>query len=145
MTLRQQIVTAVITRLKTITVAGGYSATLTNNVFEWPALNLSASQLPAAIVTDPGGQIEDAGVSGRLDHTLQLEVELLAKGATAPAVVRELVGDVLRAIGTDPQWSTLAVDTTATGVQFAVEEHECLFAGAQLNLSIMYRTAPWAI
>jgi hypothetical protein len=145
MTVRQQIVNAVIARLQTITVADGYSADLGSNVFEWPALNISPNKMPAAIVTDPGGQIEDAGVSGRLDHTLPLEVGLITRGASGVADIRALIGDVLGAVGSDPQWSTLAVDTTCTGVTIDVEEHEHLFAGAQIDLEIKYRTAQWAI
>ncbi len=145
MTVRQQIITAVIARLQTITVANGYSADLGSDVFEWPGLPISPNKLPGAIVTDPGGQIEDAGVSGRLDHTLPIEVDLLTRGATAVTAIRALIGDVLAAVGTDPQWSALAVDTRCTGVTIAVEEHEHLFAGAQINLEIKYRTAQWAI
>ncbi len=145
MTTRQQIINAVIARLQTIAIANGYSADLADNVHEWPALNVSLDKMPAAIVTDPGGQIDDAGVIGRTDHSLQVEIELIAKGATAVADIRALVGDVLTAVGTDPEWSGLAVDTTATGVQIAVEEHKHLFAGAQIDLEILYRTETWGI
>jgi len=143
MTIRQQIVDAVLTRLRTITAANGYGFDLSGTVDEWPGTKISPNKLPAAIVSDPDGGIDDAGVSGRLDHKMAIEIELIVKGT--PSIVRALVGDVFKAIGTDPTWSGLAVDTTATGVQLAVEQHEHLFSGAQINLSVAYRSAQWAI
>lgn len=143
MTIRQQIMSAVIARLQTITPDNGYGFDLSANVEEWPATNLGPNKVPAAIVSDPGGGMQDAGVSGRLDHQMEIEIELIVKGT--PSIVRALAGDVLQAIGTDPTWSGLAVDTTATGVQIAVEQHQHLFSGAQIDLTVMYRTIKWSL
>jgi hypothetical protein len=103
---RQQIMTALITRLQTITVANGYETDIGANVNEWHVTNFEEAELPAVDVRDTTESVEVRG--GNHDYTLSIQIETKVSGTTAAAKMRDVIGDVIKAIGTDPSLGSLA-------------------------------------
>src|SRR3989304_4120460 len=95
--IRQQIMTAIDTRLKLITVTNGYETNAGNNVYEFWDVALEDDELPAIIWRD-GAEDSDLLVNTTQDRTLTIELTLQALGLTAPAILRKLIADVEKAI-----------------------------------------------
>ena len=137
--IRQQIINAVDARLKTIKIANGYNYDLGNNVFEWRDAPLSDSNLPALIYRDLSCDTEYLETHR---HKIHIEVELVIKDTLASAV-RKMIADVLKAIGVDPQWSNLAINTHPEGDEMQVKQSEKIIGGASVKFAIEFRTKEW--
>lgn len=140
---RQQIVDALDTRLQTITTGNGYSANL--GVYEWLVTPLEESDLPAVIFRDTIDDIDDEKEFSRLDHPLTIELDVAASSSASPASVRELIRDILTAIGTDKYFGGLAYNTDVLSASLEVSEADQRLSGGQIIIEIKYKTALWTI
>lgn len=143
MSVRQQIIDAVKTRLQDITPAAGFAFDLSDGVDEWPGGNISPNRLPCACVSDPADKPLNYLSPDHVDHEMTVEITTIVR--STPAASRALVAEVLRAVGTDPTWGGLAIDTNPTGVEWHVEQREHLFCGALITLTVKYRTQLWSL
>ena len=146
-TIRQQIVDAVDTQLKTIAVASGYQTNVGSNVHEWRIIAFDPSTLPAIIWRDldePNDR--DTRYSERNKRSLHMQVEILA---TAPRDYRKIIADVERAVklaqATDDEgarcwWNGLAYDTTPRISRLVVEQESRIIAGGFVEFFIHYIT-----
>ena len=135
---RQQIVTAIDARLKTIRVVNGYETNAGNNVYEWRSSAMIESELPGLIYRDT--QETEALSIGYQVHTLTIEIEGYVVGNAAPANLRKLIADVIKAIGVDSLWSALAEDTRSVEETIQVEQEERRIAGTRIKIEVDYRT-----
>jgi len=110
--LRQTIMDAIETRMKTILTTGGYYSNLGSNVFVFrPRLAesmytpLNASELPAVIVRDGMAAYSEFTLGGKCRCDLSVELEVRCEdGSDSADTARKLIADVYAAIGTDPKW-----------------------------------------
>ncbi len=140
---RQQIVDALDTRLQTITTGNGYSANL--GVYEWLVTPLEESDLPAVIFRDTVDDIDDEREFSRLDHTLTVDLDVAVSSTTSADAVRELIRDILTAIGTDKEFGGLAYNTDVVTASLDVSEADQRLSGGQIIIEIKYKTALWTI
>jgi hypothetical protein len=140
-TQRQQIVAALLTRLQGILTTSGYETNAGQHVFEWPDVELSEEdEMPAVVVRDTDGPVERATNSKDL-HTMVVGIECLAKGSTAPAEVRKVMGDVVKAVGVDLWFGGLAHDTNLVGTSIRqMSQEDRRLGGGEIVLQIEYLT-----
>lgn len=111
MTKRQEIVDAIKSRLQSIRVANGYGTDLGAHVFEWKVTAFADSELPGVCFRDTEQTVAEL-TGGFRNVSLTIEFILgAASGATTAGMVRQGIGDVVRAIDSDPTWGGLAWDT----------------------------------
>jgi hypothetical protein len=140
--IRQQIITAVDTRLKTITTVNGYNTNLGNNIFEWRDAPLQESELPGAVYRDL--QQTTVMAVGYHEHALALEILILLSGTEAATTIRKLIADVIKCVGTDRTWGTLAEDTLpVSDEEIAIEHAGKKIGGISLKFIIQYVTKPF--
>ena len=138
---RQQIMTAIDTRLKLITVTNGYETNAGNNVYEFWDVALEDDELPAIIWRD-GAEDSDLLVNTTQDRTLTVELILQTLGATAPAILRKLIADVEKAILVDNTWGGLVIFTSVMNVidTFDVEHKDRRIGACRTRFTVLYRT-----
>jgi hypothetical protein len=143
-TIRQQIVDALVVRLKTITIANGYSSAIGNNVYSWFPENLATEVLPLLMVNDLGDTLTDSG-RDQIEHSLRIQLEgHITAGTTTDQFVRALIGDIARVI-MDPEDRTLGglCDTMQLldgGTIQLEQQAEQTVGAATLALGVTYRT-----
>jgi hypothetical protein len=142
-TLRQSIVSAVVTRMGLINGSSPYETAAGSNVSEWRSdadLYDRDNELPAIGVHDSSDDWEAesfSSVAPEFKHTLRVQLRCLA---TTPAIIRKVVGDVHTAINTDRTWGGLAVQTMPISDRLIVDEAERKVMGAIVEIEILYRT-----
>ncbi len=141
---RQQICTAIDTRLKTILVSNGYETNLGNNVYEYWQVALEEDELPGVIWKD-SAETSVPLVSDTQDRLLTIELILQAAGSDAPKQLRKMIADIEKAIKTDGTgitWGGLAIDTDPINMSeaFEIEHKERRIGACKLNFIIKYRT-----
>lgn len=134
---REDILGALETRLKTISVANGYHTALGAHVSAWLPAVISESERPAANVRDMDDSIiRDTAPFDT--HQLSVEIDVASTTVTA---LRQAIYDVYKAVGTDPTFGGLAIDTALLGDAFQLDQLERAVTGAIVSLSITYRTS----
>jgi len=138
---RQQIVTAIDTRLKTIKTVNGYETNAGDNVYEFWDIALEGDELPAIIWRD-GAEDSELLVNTTQNRTLTVELTLQALGVTAPAILRKLIADVEKAILVDNTWGGLAIFTSVMNVvdTFDVEHKDRRMGVCRTTFTVLYRT-----
>ncbi len=136
---RQQVIDAIITRIKTITTANGYETDVGNSVFEWHTTDFAEADLPVIDVRDTSESVEVIG--GHHANTLNVEVEVKTLGIAGDTEIRDIIADISKAIGTDTSLGSLVQNTRPVN-------NEILSAGQQdkkiysviVGLEVQYRT-----
>lgn len=154
--IRQQIVTAVLARLRTIKVAAGYETDLGYKVEEWRDLeaapfaqgDLTAESTFSAVnVKDKAEPATDALVQGRHEKDLQFELEIgTRKTSTDPNQstaywLRKLIADIEKSMANHTQWiiGIHIQGVSAVSVNdMAVVHAGDLLGQARLEVSIKY-------
>jgi hypothetical protein len=138
----QQVITAVLTRLRTIKTTAGYETNAGNNVFEWRPNPLAEGELPGIVVRDTFP--EEVITVGAHEHTLLIECCVFTGGATAPAQARLVIADIVKAFGTDRTFGGLVEDTQpAPGGGLGTDQANKLAAVAVKPFYLIYTTAPF--
>lgn len=138
-TIRQRIVDEVDKQFKKIKRTGGYKTDAGHHVFSWRDPPLDKRELPCIVYRD-GIESIDIIDNSLESHTLPFEVDLIDLGDTAPAKVRELIADIIRALGVDPTWNGLAIDTRLTAAGLSTAEASRKIGQASVNFDVLYRT-----
>ena len=138
-TIRQQIISAIDTQLKTILVAGGYRTNLGQNVVEWDLTPMDPSQDVFRLTyRDEEETRADLSV-GEQDMALPLTILALASGNTSLAEMRKMVADVVSAMYADPTWGGIASDTVQDGVtKLDKAQAADQASGAELKFRVEY-------
>lgn len=141
---RQQILSAIDTRLKTIKTINGYETNLGNKIYAWKATPLDDVDLPAAEYRDIANDHFKPAPIGSFRWALTIEIGVItASGTTTISDIRKMIGDVYKAIGTDITWSTLAQWTEQPSDKVEIEQQEKTIGGAKIVFQIIYDAAKW--
>lgn len=140
-TVRQQIVTAIDTRLHGILTANGYRTNLGSNVYTWKTEPFTASQIPGADIQD-GAEDTVFITCGEHLHRLTVNVRVVS---TTEADVRKAIADVVQAVGTDVEFSGLAQDTgiDTDGSVGQDQRGETLMYAGRVTLIVEYTSDPF--
>lgn len=151
MSVRQDIVDAIATRLGTI--ASGQTFTLPDGVYTcgsspltvtpWRRVPYAANQVPAIAFWDTVTTIGEGGPIGHHEHRLEIQVVGFVAGKDAVDEARLILQDIIAAVGSDPQWGGLAHWTEISDQTLQVEESADVIAGCELKLTVIYRTRLW--
>lgn len=137
--IRQQIVSAVETRLKTIKVVNGYETDIGLNINVWQTTDFQESELPAIDVRDPSEEVDVRG--GNHICNLTIEIEAKVSGTTSAAAMRDIIADTIKAIGTDPTFGGLAQDTRpVTNDSFGFGQNSKKIASIVMTFEARYIT-----
>ena len=140
-TVRQRIMDTIAVRLQSILVSNGYKTNAGQKVFAWREFGLGSTKLPALTYRDVDDD-PDQETIGNVDNILTVEVQALTtQSATSDEQVREMLADVIVAVGADETWGDLAEFTLLPSSPMAVEQLEKKIFGAQIILVIEYQTA----
>jgi len=132
---RQQIIDAIATKMAEINTGNGYNTNAGNKVFKWLIRDLDKADLPAIEIRWTG-QETDAGIDlGHHRHSLAVEIDVVANGTTAPAIVESAIADVYTAIGTDTTYGGLAIDTDTEGDSIEVDQGEDKIARGTITIT----------
>jgi hypothetical protein len=143
---RQQIVDAIETRMKTILTTGGYATNAGQRVYVWRTTPLADTELPALCLYDTTGEVnEDGGIIGKFSHRLDLSIEAIASGSTTRSVVRNMIADVFKALGTDEYFGGLVETTSSPSHDINLEQADKLIGAGIVKFSVTYRTNQWEI
>ena len=145
LTIRQQIINAIKTRLQLILLANGYRTNAGALVFVDRKTPQGKDDLPCLLVFDGTADASDNVINGRTDYALNISIEAAVLGDTLAADQREIVADVLQAIGVDDTFGGLAYRTTLLTVDTNVEYHNAHLSGAEISIGIDYRCPRWEI
>lgn len=147
MSKRQSIITALITRLGTITTANGYSTNLGNNVEEWQTFEADPSVADMIIVKDASCSLaegeEDDNSGDCWTRKLTVQVIIITEGKTSAAKQRNGIDDVYRAIGTDDTLGGLCEPIESEGDQTDIDRQAKTYGGTLITLGITYRVERW--
>ncbi|HWQ36955.1 MAG TPA: hypothetical protein VNQ79_29255 [Blastocatellia bacterium] len=139
-TIRQQLVDAVVARMQTISVAGGYETDLGARVADWPR-RFHEDELPALGVYDLQQQDEKENIgSRRTVHRLPVQIRIFISSDTPARELRRMIGDVERAIGADQRWGGLAVSTWPRQSGYVIPREAFEIAAAAVEVEIEYLT-----
>ena len=137
MNIRQQIINALIARMKAISGVNG--------VYPWRITELAPSETPIIIIKDTIDSMPEDGVIGRIDHELTVELSALFFGNDATEEAREMIASIAAAIGTDSTFSGLVYDTIITSAEISVDDAGQLNTTATLSIIINYRSDFWTL
>lgn len=141
--IRQQIVDAIAASMKTISTSNGYSSTI-KTVDVWLIRSLEESNLPAIVIRDTSDALPDDGIgAGRRDHELTIFLVAQFAGTSSLSQCRDLMSDMLAAIGTDPTLGGLAYDCSPLNTELIADEANKKVGFGQLILNVSYRSQLW--
>ena len=149
--IRQDIVDALVVRLKTLRTANGYSSNAGLTVYSWHPENLQLETIPALVINDIGDTLTPSG-RDQIEHTLRIEIHgFIAAGETTDRACRELLRDIIVAV-LDPEDRTLggvcdAVQATDGGNIQIEQQTDKTVGSVTLALSVNYRTdrGDWSV
>jgi len=88
---------ALIAKMKLIKKAYLHSTDLGENIFEWKTDNFQESDLPGMSLRDLTEDIEVRGTNHK--HVLSIELEIKVQASTSLAIARQVMADVMVAVG----------------------------------------------
>ncbi len=95
--IRQQIITELISIFEKNTKLYGHKTNLGSNVFEWKTTNFQEADLPGMTISDTGETVE---VRGSMHYyTLSVEIEAKVQASTTTNIAREVIADIITIIG----------------------------------------------
>lgn len=137
--IRQSIMTKVGTLLATISVANGYETALGAKVYEWREIPIDDDAPPACVYKETDNYSMFA--TNQWKHSLNLEILLYGNTASQ---VRQMIADVIKAIGTKTTWDGLALRTEPTGEDTGAEQKNKLVFVSHLSFQIDYVSTYWS-
>lgn len=144
MSIRQQIITALDTRLRTITTANGYLTNVGQRVFDWLDRDLADTELDAIVYRDPANEISQETFS-QVDNRVRVEIEVKTKSAsTTAAQVRKLIEDVYKAIGIDETFGGLAHEAQPVSENIDIQQADKIMGSATVVIEIYYVSTKWS-
>jgi hypothetical protein len=144
--IRQLVVTALDTLLKTIKTTAGYNLNLGNNVFWWRDTPLQISELPAICCKDTNDTMVRA--IGIHEHSLTVELTISLESSDTGAMARQAIADVIKALGTNVSPNAClggyAEDINPPDSEVFEAVHEGIKGyGVTLTFQVIYQTKPF--
>lgn len=135
--IRQKIVNTLVEALQNITVKNGFY-TDGLKVHEWLSKPLEVQDYPAVIVRDIKDELQD---TNPLEHKLFFEIDIAINGSDTSVRLRDILSDVLRAIGEFERQS--AYDTHLLSNEFLLEHADRVYGGVRVEFYVVYHTNRW--
>jgi hypothetical protein len=147
--IRQDIIDAIETRLKTILTTASYHSNAGSNVYVWRTTPLPPESIPALIIKDSLSTKLGEGEAGPYSKdTWELSVDIVGmvtNGNASDTQTRQVMADVYKAIGSDDTWGGKAITTTLESDEIGeVKQQDKTFFGFIMKVKIMYRTNKYA-
>lgn len=152
MTIRANIVDALMARLKSLTTANGYNSNAGVRVYSWfpENLQLPTDQVPCLGVRDTSESIEE--MREHTEHRLSLDVVgVVSDGEATDVAARSLLGDIVKCL-MEPTDRTLggqcdSIAMTDGGTIQLEQTTDGTRASVSLSLAATYRTqrGDWSI
>lgn len=143
-TIRQQIIDTIQARFEGITVVNGYQTDIGLNVTSW-------KETPWDEGIYSGVDVRDPDCTGSADvfpaHTFKLTVKATAFAKVGAGTVDEIrdktLSDINKAIGIDPSWGGLAINTEPPTDSIIIEHKDKIIGGCEVTFVVQYRTKAW--
>lgn len=143
-TVRQQIVDAVKTRFKTISVANGYQTNIGAKVFVCRAVPPVESEAAVGVMNIWDMEEDSKPALSRVhEHAITFHVYVTKVGTGAAEWLRNVVADIARAIGTDMYWSELAVRSEPGKNEYELDQENKINGTVRYQFKVIYRTPSW--
>ena len=138
--IRQQVVDAIDTQLRTILTANSYNTDAGGHVYEWR--DTDNSPIEATEVEDGAIVFRDTDdpvevTVGQDEHNLLIEIDAYAN---TPSAIRQLIADAITAMAEDKTFGGLCEDTSELAQDMSVEHIEKRVFKAALRFRVEYRT-----
>lgn len=131
--------------MNTISTANGYNSNV-KTVSVWESVAAEEADLPEILIRDTSDSMPADGVGqARLDHELSVELSAALDGKTSVADARNLVADIVKAIGTDYTFGGLAFDTIVNSADLIADDANKVVAFAMVDITVRYRSTKWTI
>ena len=137
--IRQQIMGKLDTLLKTIKTTASYETNLGNSVYEWREYPIGDTAGPACVYKDTDNY--EILCTNTWRHKLHVEIILYGNTATQ---VRQMIADVIKAIGTKQTWDGLAQKTEPIAEDTGAEQKNKLVFISHLTFEIWFNTTYWS-
>jgi hypothetical protein len=142
---RYQIISLVMARMKTIKKTASYKTDLGNNIFHMRPTPLQDTEAPGMNILDHDNEKAPSAAAGRYRNTISIDLEIsLAAGTATITDCYDVIEDVLKAIGMDDQWSGLADDTQPKGDKIEIDQDGKITGKVTVSIEIEYETAKWS-
>ena len=145
--IRQQIISAMVTRLGTITTANGYLTNIGNSVALWRTTEFEKWEMPSCSIADTQDTAEVSDLrpnGGHERHKLTVEIlAVISDGDNTPATLEQARADIINAIGIDPRWGGVAEWTTPSGDNKQISQKDKVFGAVKVTVTVSYRTLAW--
>lgn len=138
---REQVMDALVGRLETILVSGGYSTDAGKNVFRWRTTSLGPGEVPGCIVRDPSRRVTYEFDDTQRDYELTIEVVGIAEpGDDADSRLNLMIDDILKAmLNGDRTFGGVANDITPQGDEKIFDQQERRVGGVLVRFNVRYR------
>jgi hypothetical protein len=140
--IRQQVMDALETRLKTVLISNGYSTNAGQKVYPWRLEPFTPADMPGIALRDPGEDVEAEAIKtpkGRQLHKMRVELYLCATGSDAVSTARAMILDVMAAIGTDPTFGGLIDWVSDIKDEVQADQEDNLVCSALVSMTFNYR------
>jgi hypothetical protein len=147
-TRRQEIVDAIIARMQLISTANGYATNAGARVEDWPR-RFDDSECPALGVCDVSEDSDKGDRESEIEtRTLTVQVRIFVATNTPARTLRQIIGDVQKAVGVDQYWGELSTGTWPRRAGMIVPSEAMELAGAAVEFDVVYDTStfnPFAV
>jgi hypothetical protein len=145
---RQDILSAIKTRMQNISVANGYHSAMGVNVFVWRTSSLDPNVLPALIIRDMSQAKDQEGENAPYSFDtwrMQIEIEIVGQsGGTTDVSIRQMIADVYKAIGVDDTFGGVAITSFLLDDGIILNDQQSkVVGGATIHFEILYRTSKY--
>lgn len=139
--IRQKIVSQIVSKLSNITTANGYQTNIGANVADWQ-INWQENELPAVSVCDLVEEFEPLDDEVRMQCTLPVQVRVFIGSNTRASEGRKIIADVLDVVRANQKWndgtSDLAQWTELKRDGFILDQDAFSMAGIGIDIDIIY-------
>ena len=138
---RNQVVTAVVDRLKTVLVTDGYQTNLGNNVFRWRTTPLGPNEVPGCIVRDTSRRVTYEYSDSARDYEMTVEVVGVAlHGDAADANLDLVADDIFKAmLEGDRTLSGIVNDVTPDSDEKVFDQQAQRIGAVLVRFKVRYR------
>jgi len=141
--IREQIITAMITRFQGISKEGGYKSDLGDNIHHFRGSDFDPTELPALNIIDPRNNIGSA-TTIQFANLIDIELEIkVASGETTYKDAYDIIEDVYKAIAVDDTWGYLALDTLPVSDEIETNHGGKVISGITIKIQVQYQAAKW--
>lgn len=145
MSIRSQVMAALVIRLKTITTGNGYAVSIGSKVFQWRKFPVTKNDTPCLLVFD--GKVEREYVTdefgsqvGMVRNRLEVQIEGWSTAAVTDAEARNLEADIAACVHANETLDGLVDKIEIPESEIALEQYESVTGAVRLVLHIIYNS-----